>query len=40
MDFDDISVPIDTECYSQDIDDFDLFGELLIEEEDSDLLFE
>lgn len=40
MNFDDMSVPVDAECYSQDIDDVDLFGELLVEEEDSDLLFE
>lgn len=39
MNFDDISIPVDAECYSQDIDDVDLFGELLIEEEDSDIQF-
>jgi len=40
MDFDDMSVPVDAECYGQDIDDVDLFGELLVEEEDSDIQFE
>ena len=39
MDFDDISIPVDAECYGQDIDDVDLFGELLVEEEDSDIQF-
>ena len=40
MDFDDMSVSVDAECYCQDIDDVDLFGELLVEEEDSDIQFE
>lgn len=40
MDFDDMSVPVDAECYGQDIDDVDLFGELLVEEEDSNIQFE
>ena len=39
MDFDDISITVDAECYGQDIDDVDLFGELLVEEEDSDIQF-
>lgn len=41
MDFNDVCVSVDSECYNQDIDDVDLFGERLVEEDDNcDIQFE
>ena len=34
--FDDYAVDIDAECYYQDFDDVDLYGEKLIEDTDDD----
>ena len=41
MNFDDISIPVDAECYSQDIDDVDLYGERTVEDNtETDIQFE
>ena len=41
MEFDNLAVDIDAECVSQDFDDIDLFGEIMIgDNEYSDLEFE
>lgn len=41
MEFDDLAVNIDNETTSQDFDDVDLFGEIMIEDDnDSNLEFE
>ena len=41
MEFDNLAVQIDAECTSQDFDDVDLYGEIMIEDDnDSDLEFE
>lgn len=41
MEFDDLKVSIDAETTSQDFDDVDLFGEIMIEDDDdSNLEFE
>lgn len=41
MEFDDLAVNIDSETTSQDFDDVDLFGEIMIEDDDdSNLEFE
>ena len=40
MDFNDICIEVDSECVNQDFDDVDLYGEKLIEEADSNILFE
>lgn len=41
MEFDDLAVSIDGETTSQDFDDVDLFGEIMIEDDDdSNLEFE
>lgn len=41
MDFDNIAVNIDSECISQDFDNVDLFGEIMIEDgEETDINFE
>lgn len=41
MEFDDLAVSIDSETTSQDFDDVDLFGEIMIEDDDdSNLEFE
>ena len=41
MEFDNFAVNIDAECASQDFDDVDLYGEIMIEDDnDSNLEFE
>lgn len=41
MEFDDLAINIDAETTSQDFDDVDLFGEIMIEDnDDSNLEFE
>lgn len=41
MEFDNLAVNIDAECTSQDFDDVDLYGEIMIEDNnDSNLEFE
>lgn len=41
MEFDNLVVNIDAECTSQDFDDVDLYGEIMIEDDnDSNLEFE
>lgn len=42
-DFDDSSVEIDAYCVNHDIDDYDLYGEIMVgdnDEDDCDILFE